>query len=88
MKHIKVEWCENFIRGQFSERHHAFAGNPVAGIEVNLFFHLAEAAGLWIRGTYGSPMSQALEKLCIVESVLDTEGEFAYNVFRLKPCEN
>lgn len=79
MKQIKVEWCENFIRSQFSERHY-----QCSGIEVNLFFYLAEAAGLWKRGTYGSPMSQALENVCTVESVLNEAGEFAYNVFRLK----
>ena len=46
MKQVKVEWCENFIRSQFSERHY-----QCSGIEVNLFFYLAEAAGLWKRGT-------------------------------------
>ena len=88
MKHIKVEWCENFIRSRFSEKHHACAGNPEAGIEVNYFFHLAEAAGLWKRGTYGSPMSQALENLCRVESVHNEDGEFIFNTFRLKKATN
>ena len=38
----------------------------------------AEKSGLWVRGTYGSPMSKALEKLVKVEILSD------YTVFRLR----
>ena len=34
-------------------------------------------------GTYGTPMSEALEKLTKVETVHDSEGNFLYNVFKL-----
>ena len=81
MKHVKVEWCENFIRAQFT-KHHAFPG-PNAGIEVNCFWKMAEKSGLWERGTYGSPMSEALVNLTVVDSVKDDEGNFLFNVFRL-----
>lgn len=80
MKEIKVEWCENFIRACFT-KHHAFPG-PDAGIEVNCFWDMAEKAGLWVRGTYGTPMSQALENLTTVETVRCND-EFCYNVFKL-----
>lgn len=80
MKEIKVEWCENWIKAQFT-KHHAFPG-PNAGIEVNYFWDIAERSGLWVRGTYGSPMSQALENLVKVETV-NHDGEFCYNVFRM-----
>ena len=69
MKEIKVEWCENFIR-------------PNAGIEINCFWDMAERSGLWVRGTYDSPMSQALENLVEVEAV-SHDGEFCYHVFKL-----
>lgn len=81
MKQVKVEWCENFIRAQFM-KHHAFPG-PNAGIEVNCFWKLAEASGLWERGTYGTPMSEALAKITKVETVHDDEGNFLYNIFKL-----
>lgn len=81
MKQIKVEWCENFIRAQFT-KHHAFPG-PNAGIEVNCFWKMAEASGLWERGTYGTPMSEALTKLTKVETIHDENGNFLYNVFKL-----
>ena len=81
MKQVKVEWCENFIRAQFT-KHHAFPG-PNAGIEVNCFWKKAEASGLWERGTYGSPMSEALGNLTEVEIVRDGEGNFFFNAFKL-----
>ena len=81
MKQIKVEWCENFIRAQFT-KHHAFPGLN-AGIEVNCFWKMAEASGLWERGTYGTPMSEALSKLTKVETIHDEDGNFLYNVFKL-----
>ena len=81
MKQVKVEWCENFIRAQFTKLH-AFPG-PNAGIEVNCFWKKAEASGLWERGTYGSPMSEALGNLTEVEIVRDGEGNFLFNAFKL-----
>ena len=82
MKQVKVEWCENFIRARFA-KHHAFPG-PNAGIEVGYFWEVAEASGLWERGTYGSPMSEALAKLTRIETIYDDQGNFLYHVFRLK----
>ena len=82
MKQIKVEWCENFIKAAFT-KHHAFPG-PDAGIETFHFWELAEKAGLWERGTYGSPMSIALDNLVDVETVTDENGKFCYNYFKLK----
>lgn len=54
-----------------------------AGIEVGCFWKMAEASGLWERGTYGTPMSKALEELTKVESILDENGNYLYSVFRL-----
>lgn len=73
MKQVKVEWCENFIRARFT-KHHAFPG-PNAGIEVNCFWKMAEASGLWERGTYGTPMSKALGNLTTVETICDEDGK-------------
>lgn len=83
---VKVEWCESFIRAQFT-KHHAFPG-PNAGIETNCFWDAAEASGLWTRGTYGTPMSYALENLTTVESVtrsVNGETIYCYSVFKMKP---
>ena len=77
-KEIKVDWCENWIRSIFAR--HPFPGG---GFELNLFWDKAEKSGLWERGTYGSPMSQAAEKLCKVETVHNDEGEFLYHVIKL-----
>ena len=82
-KEIKVEWCENFIKARFT-KHHAFPG-PNAGIEVNCFWKMAEASGLWERGTYGTPMSKALGNLTTVEIVCDDDGNRLLDVFKLKP---
>lgn len=78
MKEIKVEWCENWIKSKFAK--HPF---PNGGIEVNYFWDMAEAAGLWVRDTYGSPMSEALSKLTRVATIHDDEGNFLYIVFKL-----
>lgn len=86
-KEVKVEWCKNFIRAAFGPRHHAYAGSPDAGIEVNVFWRMAEASGLWERGTYGSPMSQALSELVEDEIVRDDKGNYAYTVFKLQKEE-
>lgn len=79
MKNVKVEWCENFIKARFT-KHHPF---PNSGIQDGCFWNMAERAGLWERGTYGSPMSIALSNLCTVESVLDQDGNYCYTVFRM-----
>lgn len=78
MKEIKVEWCKNWIK-------HTFQKLPYenGGIEVNCFWNMAEKAGLWIRGTYGSPMSIALGELIKVEIIQDENRDFLYNVFKL-----
>ena len=77
VKEIKIEWCENWIKAAFGKL--PFENG---GIEVGCFWKMAEKSGLWIRGTYGSPMSQALEKLVKMETV-SRNGKFLYNVFRL-----
>ena len=79
MKEIKVEWCENWIKAQFEKL--PFENG---GIYTGLFWDKAEKAGLWVRGTYGSPMSTALENLTRVETIHDDNGNFLYNVFKLK----
>ena len=79
MKNVKVKWCENFIKKVF-ERIPFENG----GIEINCFWNKAEKSGLWERGTYGTPMSQALEKMVNVETVSDENGNYLYTVFRLK----
>lgn len=79
MKNIKVEWCENFIKSIFEK-----IPFENGGIYTGLFWEKAEKSGLWIRGTYGTPMSEALEKLTIVETVSDYNGKFLYDVFKLK----
>jgi len=79
MKEIKVEWCENWIKAQFEK-----LPFEDGGIYTGLFWDKAEKAGLWVRGTYGSPMSAALTKLTRVETVRDSEGNFLYAVFKLK----
>lgn len=78
MKEIRVEWCKNFIKS-FFEKHDIFDG----GVEAGCFWDAAERSGLWVRGTYGTPMSQALAELTVVESVHDADGNFLYHVFRL-----
>ena len=82
-KEIKAEWCENWIKAQFT-KHHAFPG-PNAGIEVNHFWKKAEAAGLYERGNFDSPMSKALRKLTYCEDVRDQDGNLCYNVFKMAP---
>lgn len=79
MKEIKVEWCENFIRSAFKKLPFEHGG-----IECNCFWKMAEASGLWVRGTYGTPMSTALMELTIVETIHDENGNYAFTVFRLK----
>ena len=78
MKKIELEWCKNFIRKTFAK-----FPKGITGIEVHLFWNLAEKSRLWIRGSYGSPMSEALSELTEVETI-SKDGNFLYNVFRLK----
>ena len=82
MNAIKVEWCENFIKARF-KKHLAYLGSN-AGIERNLMFKMAEDAGLYERGTYGSPFSKALGNVCTVHERCDSDGNFCYHFFRLK----
>lgn len=77
-KEIKVEWCENWIKSQFKK-----LPSENGGIYVGLFWEMAEKSGLWVRESYGSPMSQALENLSKIESVCDNNGIFLYNIFKL-----
>lgn len=79
MKNVKVEWCENFIRATFKKLQRSGAD----AIEMNLFWDMAEAAGLWVRGSYGSPMSKALENLATVEFIHDDKGNYLYTVFKM-----
>lgn len=76
MRKNKVEWCDNFIKKTFAK----YSG----GIEVGFFWNMAEKSRLWERGTYGSPMSQALEKLTTVKAVKGDNGEILFYVFELK----
>lgn len=78
MKDIKIEWCENFIKSTFAK-----IPFENGGIEVNCFWEIAEASGLWVRDTYGSPMSMALEKLTKIEIKSDENGNYLYTVFKL-----
>lgn len=74
---IKVEWCKNFIIK-------TFAKYPIGtGIERNLFFEMAEASGLFVKDTYGSPMSHAITDLIKVEPIIKN-GKLSYYAFRLK----
>ena len=80
MKQIKVEWCMNFIKSFFKK--HCIPGG---GVKTNCFWKAAEKSGLWVRGTYGTPMSEALCELTKVEGVHNSEtGEYLYSVFKLK----
>ena len=83
MKKVRIEWCENFIKSAF-RKHVPFENGA---IEAGCFWNLAERSGLWERGTYGTPMSAALEKLTNVEIVSDDSGAYLYSVFRLKRAE-
>lgn len=78
MKEIKTEWCKNWIKHTFEKR-----VPPGGGIETECFWRMAEKTGLWVRGTYGSPMSMALQEMCSVEIINNTAGEYLYSVFRL-----
>lgn len=78
-KNIKVEWCENFIKARFKK-----LPEFAKGIETNHFFKMAEKSGLYIAGTYGSPMSQALGNLTEVKIVQDDNGNYMFSAFHMK----
>lgn len=73
----KIEACENFIKAQFKK-------HDCKGIYTNLMFDMAEKAGLYIKGVYGSAFSQALENITNVESRYDVDGKYIFSVFTLK----
>lgn len=83
MKNVKIEWCENFIKSVFKKY-----VQKNGGIEINCFWNMAERSGLWKRGTYGTPMSSALEELTNVDIVSDDSGTYLFSVFRLKSAED
>lgn len=72
----KIEACENFIKKQFEKR-------GCKGIEINCMFDMAERAGLYTKGIYGSVFSQALENVTTVETITNENGNYLYTVFRL-----
>ena len=75
---VKIQWCENFIKATFAK-----LPKGITGIETGCFWKMAEASGLWVPGTYGTPMSQALSNLTKVETIQDDNGKFLYHVFKL-----
>lgn len=76
MKNIKVEWCENFIRAYFKKHN-------CKGVYTKLMFEEAEKAGLYVKGTYGSPFSEALSRVTKVVDNYDINGNYAYSSFEL-----
>lgn len=76
MKNIKVEWCENFIRAYFKKYN-------CKGVYTKLMFEEAEKAGLYVKGTYGSPFSEALSRITKVVDNYDVDGNYAYASFEL-----
>lgn len=76
MRTIKVEWCENFIRSYFFK-------HQCKGVYTKLMFEAAEKAGLYEKNTFGSAFSQALENVTTVDNIYDTNGDYAFSVFRL-----
>ena len=79
MKDVKTEWCENFIKSVFKK--HVLKGGS---IETGGYWNMAERSGLWERGTYGAPMSQALEKLVTVNTITDDSKNYLYSTFSIK----
>ena len=78
MKEIKIEWCKNFIIKTFKK-----LPEGITGIETNCFFEIAEKSGLYVKGTYGTPISHALSELTFVDTIT-ADGEYCYSVFRLR----
>lgn len=82
MKNYEAQYinlCKQFIKGFFKE--HCIPGG---GVYTECFFEAAEKSKLYVKGTYGTPMSEALSELVTVETVSDKNGEFKYNIFKLK----
>lgn len=78
-KKIKVEWCENWIRATFAK-----LPEGITGIYTGHFWELAEKSGLYVHGTYGSPMSQALGNLTKLDETKDEDGNTIFTSFVLK----
>lgn len=78
-REMYVELCKDFIKDFFAEH-----CKENGGVETNCFWNAAEECGLWIRKTYGTAMSEALEALTTVETVNGENGEYIYTVFKLK----
>lgn len=74
-----IELCKDFIKEFFAEK-----CKPEGGVVVECFWKEAEKSGLWVRGTYGTAMSKALEELAIVETINGANGEYLYTIFKLK----
>lgn len=79
MRKIKVEWCENFIKKTFAK-----LPDFATGIEIGCFWNMAEKSGLWERGTYNTPMTQALENLTSIKEVYGKDRKVSYYAFELK----
>lgn len=79
MKKINVEWCENFIKKTFAK-----LPEFATSIEVCCFWNMAEKSGLWTRGTYNTPMTQALENLTSIKAVYGEDHKVLYYAFELK----
>lgn len=79
MRKIKVEWCENFIKKTFAK-----LPDFATGIEIGCFWNMAEKSGLWERGTYNTPMTQALENLTSIKEVYGKDWKVSYYAFELK----
>ncbi len=74
----KIE-CMQFILKIFAER-----VPENGGIYTGCFWDMAEKSGLWERGTYGTPMSEALSILTTLEDKTDENGHYIYSIFKLK----
>lgn len=79
MRKIKVEWCENFIKKTFAK-----LPDFATGIEIGCFWNMAEKSGLWERGTYNTPMTQALENLTSIKEVYGKDRKVSCYAFELK----
>lgn len=60
MTMVSTEQCEQFIKNLFKE-------NNYKEINVTGFWREAELSGLWVRGTFDSPMTSAVLKLLKVK---------------------
>ena len=76
----EIKKCENFIAELFAKYDTKIED---FGIEINLFWKLAEERGLHIPGTFGGPMSKALEKMCSVKTRNDESGNYILTAFVL-----